>query len=188
MATCAPRSVLGAGDRPARIQQLAAQVEAAARQLTQRVQPHAGAPGGNRGLGAIPHGGSNGLGGPILDALRNLGNAMSGFAREVGDSIRETTNNERAAQNTQPLAKVALRIIYQPYTEPMFIENPAELITAAVMCWRAVPTANPSERLLNGSECDFDFADNSRLKINSIDGMTPDASKMITWTFVYVGV
>jgi hypothetical protein len=197
MNTCEKRSVLGAGDRPARIEKAAAEVQAAANQLAQRVQPHAGAPGGSRGLGAIPHGQLAGgfpfLGGggnPLLDALRRLGQAMGGFAREVGDTFRDAANNARDRAAASPnAAGVVLGFANLPYTEPMFIHAPNDQLTiAAVMCARAVSINNPAERLLNGSEIDFDFASNNQLKINSIDGMTPDATKPIHWVFIYFGI
>lgn len=189
MNTCEKRSVLGAGDRPARIEKAAAEVQAAANQLAQRVQPHAGAPGGLRGLGAIPHGQLAG-GNPLLDALRRLGQAMGSFAREVGNSMRETANNARERQAASlNVAGVLLGIFDMPYTEPMFIDAPNDQLNiAAVMCARAVSLNNFNERLLNGSEIDFEFAANNRLKINSIDGMTPDATKPIHWVFLYIGL
>jgi hypothetical protein len=190
MATCLKRSVLGAGDRQAAITKAAAAVQAATLQLSQRVQPHAGSPlGAPRSVGAaIPHsqlGGYN----PIQDALRNLGNTVGAFARAVNNALDQAAKDAAEAAAIGAAGKVAVRIIYQPYIEPMFIPWPDdELIVATVMCGRAVPTANPTERLLNGSEVDFDFFDNHQLKVNSIDGMTPDSTKMITWCFLYFGV
>jgi hypothetical protein len=190
MSTCVKRSVLGAGDRQAAITRAAAAVQAATQQLAQRVVPHAGSPlGSPRGVGmAIPHsmlGGYN----PIQDALRNLGNAMNTFAREVNNALAQAARDAADARAVGAPGKVALRIVYQPYTEPMNIPWPDdEMAVAAVICARAVRTDGVVERLLNGSEIDFDFADNHQLKVNSIDGMTPDATKMITWTFVYFGV
>lgn len=195
MNTCEKRSVLGAGDRPARIEKAAAEVQAAANQLQQRVLPHAGAPGGLRGLGPITHGqlaggfpffGGSG-GNPIMDALRRLGQAMGGFAREIGDSIRDISNGSSSTGANS--AAVVLGFANTPYTEPMYINAPnSQMTVAAVICARAVSINDPSERLLNGSEVDFDYASNNQLRINSIDGMTPDATKPIHWVFVYFGI
>lgn len=190
MSTCAKRSVLGAGDRQAQITRAAAAVQAATQQLAQRVLPHAGSPlGSARPVGAaIPH---NTLAGynPLQDALRNFGNALGQFAREVNNALEQDAKDAATATKSGANGKVHLEIIYQPYTEPMTIPWPDTVMSvAAVMCARAVVTADPTERLLNGSEIDFDFATNHQLKVNSIDGMTPDATKMITWTFVYFGV
>lgn len=183
--TCVKRSVLGAGDRAANIKKAAAAVQAAANQIQQRVLPHAGSPlGQRRAVGmAIPH---NALGGydPIADAIRALGQAVSGFARAVDDALNTPVEVQQLAP---AVGRLAIRIVYQPYTEPMLIPWPDELSVAAVSCARAVRTDGVVERLLNGSEVDFDFA-GTQLRVNSIDGMTPDATKMITWTFVYFGI
>jgi hypothetical protein len=189
MNTCVKRSVLGAGDRQGAITRAAAAVQAAVQQLQQRVQPHAGSPqGGARHSTAIPH---NGFGSydPIQDALRGLGNAIGTFAREVDNALGQAARDAAEARAVGAAGKVALRIVYQPYEEPMFIPWPDdELVLATVICGRAVRTDGVVERLLNGAEIDFDFSTNHQLKVNSIDGMTPDATKMITWTFVYFGV
>lgn len=189
--TCVKRSVLNAGDRQANITRAAAAVQAAALQLSQRVLPHAGSQHGSPGRGvggAIPHG-SLGTYNPFQSALNTLGSALGQFAREVTNALEQNAKDAQDAANAGVNGAVALEIVYQPYTEPMFIPQPdTQLIVATVMCGRAVPTANPTERLLNGSEVDFDFAPNHQLKVNSIDGMTPNPDKMITWTFLYFGV
>jgi len=189
--TCVKRSVLGAGDRQAAIERAALAVQAAANQLSQRVLPHAGSPqgSGQRGVGmAIPHGQLGGGYDPLQQTLRALGQAISTFARVVNDALGQAARDAAAAAAVGATSKVAIRIVYQPYTEPMNIPWPdEELSVAAVTCARAVRTDGVVERLLNGSEIDFDFADNHQLRVNSIDGMTPDTTKMITWTFVYFG-
>lgn len=189
MNTCVKRSVIGAGDRPTAVARAALQVQNAANQLAQRVLPHAGAPNTNgRGVGAaIPHN-PFGVMNPIQDALRGLGQAIGNFAREVDNAIGQAARDAQATAAAGTEGKVTLRIVYQPYVEPMFIPWPDEISIAAVICARAVRTDGVVERLLNGTEIDFDFADSSQLRVNSIDGMTPDPAKMITWTFVYFGV
>lgn len=190
MNTCVKRSVIGAGDRPANVARAALQVQNAINQLTKRVLPHAGSPaGGNRRVGAaLPHNPFGAMN-PIMDALRGVGQAIGNFAREVDNALGQAAR-DAADQAAQGVAgKVAIRIVYQPYEEPMLIPWPDdELNLATVICGRAVRTDGVVERLLNGSEIDFDFADNHQLRVNSIDGMTPDPTKMITWTFVYFGV
>lgn len=188
MSTCVKRSVLGAGDRQAAVKRAAAAVQAAALQLTQRVQPHAGSPlGAPRGVGAaIPHsqiGGYN----PMQEALRNIGNAINQFAREVNNALGEAAREAAEARASGANGKLTLRLLYQPYTEPMFIPWPSdEVAVAAVMCARAVSSVS-GERLLNGTEVDYQFA-GTQIQINSIDGMTPDPLKPIAWVFIYFGI
>ena len=189
MNTCVKRSVIGAGDRPTAVARAALQVQNAANTLAQRVMPHAGSPNASsRGVGAaLPHNPFAAFN-PIQDALRGLGQSIGNFAREVDRAIGQAARDaqEQAAKGIE--GQVTLRIIYQPYVEPMMIPWPDEFSVAAVICARAVRTDGVTERLLNGTEIDFDFADSSQLRVNSIDGMTPDPDKMITWTFVYFGV
>ena len=190
MSTCLKRSVLNAGDRLAAVKRAAAAVQAATSQLQRRVQPHAGSPlsGIRRGVGApIPH---NSLGNgydPIQDALRQLGGALGQFTRAVDDALNEAARESRETSALGEAGRFVTYIVYQPYLEPMWIPWPTQISVATVMCGRAVSTENPTERLLNGSEVDFDF-DGDQLKVFSIDGMTPDPAKMITWTFLYFGI
>lgn len=191
MNTCVKRSVIGAGDRPTNVARAALQVQNAVNQLAQRVLPHAGSPQGgmNRGVGApISHNPFAGMN-PVMDALRGVGQAIGNFAREVDNAIGQAARDAANTAAQGVAGKVAIRIVYQPYAEPMLIPWPDdELNLATVICGRAVRTDGVVERLLNGAEIDFDFADNHQLRVNSIDGMTPDPDKMITWTFVYFGV
>lgn len=188
MSTCVKRSVLGAGDRQAAITRAAAAVQAATMQLTQRVQPHAGSPlGAPRMPGmAIPHstlGGYN----PIQDALRNIGSAINNFAREVNNALGEAARESEAAAAGGKFGKFVVETPQQPYVEPMFLPRPTNLLVNCVVCARAVGLANPAERLLNGSEVDFNFV-GTQIQINSIDGMSPDPTKVINWVFLLFGI
>lgn len=188
MSTCVKRSVLGAGDRQAAVKRAAAAVQAAALQATQRVQPHAGSPlGAPRGIGAaIPHsqlGGYN----PMQEALRNISNTIGAFAQAVNKALEESAREAAEARASGANGKLTLRLLYQPYTEPMFIPWPSdEVAVAAVMCARATSSVT-GEHLLNGSEIEYQFA-GTQIQINSIDGMTPDATKPIAWVFIYFGI
>lgn len=190
MASCLKRAVLTAGDRPARINKAAAAVQAAAATTASRVQQHAGAPENPWSGGPLKHGSLAG-GNPILDAIRALGNAVDGFAKEVGqalsDNAREAREDAEAA-TAQQSARVALGVVYQPYTEPMTIPAPQDFSVAAVLCARVVPTGAPAEFRRPGGYCDFTQGAPNTLTIREIDGMTPDDPRTMTFTFVFFGV
>lgn len=190
MASCLKRAVLTAGDRPARIKAAASTVQAALAETAKRVQPHAGAPAGGYQTPGLRHGALSG-GNPILDALKALGQAVDGFAREVSDALSDAARQARetaATLEAQQLARIAVGIVYQPYTEPMTIPAPEGLSVAAVLCARAVITSAPDEYLRPGTACDFKTEGADKLSIREIDGMTIGDPRTITFTFVFVGV
>jgi len=181
--------VLTAGDRPARVNAAAAAVQSAVAAAQNAVQPHAGAKQNKWNGGPLKHGTLAG-GDSIMDALRALGQAVGGLAKEVSDALGEAARKEReAADELEALqqAKVAIGIVYQPYTEPMNIPAP-DISVAAVVCVRAVITSAPNEFLRPGSACDFVYHDSDTIRIREIDGFTPGDPRTITFTFVFVGV
>lgn len=179
MATCLPRSVLGAGDRPARIKKAADTVTAAANNLQKRVLPHAGSPRRGGGMGSDPFG----------DALRALARGVDAFAREVSDALSEQAQQAREDAQTAAALEagaVAIRVVYQPYTEPMSIPLP-NLSVAAISCARVVVTQAPNEFLLSGAAVDWQSG-NGDITVRSIDGLTPGDPRILTFTFIYFGV
>lgn len=180
MATCLKRSVLGAGNRPERVQAAASTVKAATQRVLQRVAPHSGA----GRMGPLSHGGQ---GSTLEDAIREIARAVDAFVQSITDHVAAQAAEDRAAAlATSTEAKVQLHVVYQAYSEPMEIPAPVNMSLAAVQCARAVLTASPNTVLINGSSVEWSMGSGGIL-VRSIDGMTPSAA-IITWTFVYYGV
>lgn len=182
MATCIKRSVLQAGNRPARIQAAASALQAAANQAVQRVAPHAGS---GMPMGPVSHAGRSGN--TLPDIVRALAKAIDQFARDVSDAMTQQAAADRAAELAASSdARMRIYVVYQPYAEPMSIPLPTDFTVAAISCARAVYTASPNTVLINGSTVEWDVG-GSDIIVRSIDGMTPSAA-VITFTFVYFGV
>ncbi|HET8938193.1 MAG TPA: hypothetical protein VFN67_32340 [Polyangiales bacterium] len=188
MATCIKRGVLNANDRLARS---AAEVESAGNDLARRVVPHAGAPRRNnavpwgrplqRGAGAAPGGD------PIADAMRGLSRALTNFVRDATEAINEATAAAQPGASAFGDGRLAIRIVYQPYTEPMEIPGIENMSIAAVSCARVVVTQSPDEYLRSGSHVDW-RQNSDVVTVRSIDGLTPGDPRILTFTFVYFGV
>lgn len=178
--TCLKRSVLGAGNRPERVQAAANEVRQAAARTLRRVQPHSGA----GRISPLSHGGA---GWGLDDAIRDMARAIDQWTQAVTDSIAQQAAADRASElTTSTEAKVQLHIVYQPYSEPMEIPLPENMSLAAVQCARAVVTAAPETVLINGCNVEWVMGSGG-ITVRSIDGMTPHP-RIITWTFVYFGV
>jgi hypothetical protein len=186
VATCIKRGVLNANDRLARS---AAEVESASNDLARRVVPHAGAPRRNaaqwgrplqRGAGAAPGGD------PIADAMRGLSRALTNFVRDATEAIQEASAPQPSVGGFGG-ERIAIRVVYQPYTEPMEIPGIENMAIAAVSCARVVVTQAPDEYLRSGSHVDF-RQNGESVTARSIDGLTPGDPRILTFTFVYFGV
>jgi hypothetical protein len=196
VATCIKRGVLNANDRLTRS---AAEVESAADNLARRVVPHAGAPRRNNAVQwgrPLQRGAAYSTGDPIADAMQGLSRALANFVNDALGAIQEatapqlptaSTATDGASSFATSDGRIAIRIVYQPYTEPMEIPGIENMSIAAVSCARAVLTQAPDTYLRSGSHVDF-VQNGETVTARSIDGLTPGDPRIVTFTFVYFGV
>jgi hypothetical protein len=201
MTSCIKRSVIPAGDRVQRVRQAADNLSSTVNNLAQRVLPHAGKPNTldrspwNNPISHAPYARNAN---PMADAIRQIARAVDEFAREIGDVLQTEALPALPPTDVAPTptssvggstldGRIAIRVVYQPYTEPMEIPAIDNFSIAAINCARVVVTQAPTEYLRSGTHVDFDFNGNSVL-VRSIDGMTPGDPRVLTFTFVYFGV
>lgn len=217
MSTCPKRSVLGAGDRPARIRAAAAAVQQAARKIKPRVLPHAGrhgSPTGN-GLGRTGSAGAyvpgrqmpvgrpitrGALGGgagpsgsgfddPLINMIEELSRAVDNFAREVSDQFDaiDAHERERAASGESDL-RLFVRVHIGPYVEPMLLPaTPADFAPIIIFAGRIVNMAEATTPVLTGALVHWSPVAQGRFAMQSIDGMTTNDGNTYAITYLFIG-
>lgn len=206
MSTCAKRSVIQVGDRPARVKKAALAVQAAAAALQQRQLPATGQRGMPSGAGRPLNHSSLGGG---MDPLAKLARALDQLARETADAFRApqgpvghsggrqpntgSTNvgNGTGTTGTSGTGTFAQGVTIigtfeAPYTEPMFIPLPPNFNPAAVIAARIIAPDDITRYFRSGVGCDA-IPYGNRILLRSIDGMTIGDPTVLHYTFVYYG-
>lgn len=197
MSTCAKRSVIQVGDRPARVRKAALEVQSAARAAQQRVLPSTGQRAASAGR-PLNHGMSG------MDPLAALARAIDQMAREVSDAFgppqgpmgggrSSTTANTSAGtggtgNGGYSRAEVLTMDVDAPYTEPMPLVNPNGFRTVAIIAGRIRDLANPTRYFRSGVGCDWYANGNNNIVLRSIDGMTIGDPTVLRFTFILYGV